>query len=122
MSSHLTGSHRRSADHNSRERHSRSREVTSSGGGAGAGADINGTGSAGHSRPRNGGSEANQVKEAIIDLYLKIKVRQRDEVSHCLLLNYLATGRKWLEIATPLCRSGDLYSLPASLSWFIHTS
>ena len=80
MSSHLTGAHRRSSDHNSRERHSRSREVTSQG----AGADVNGN-AAGHSRPRNQGSEANQVKEAIIDLYLKIKMRQRDEVSACLI-------------------------------------
>ena len=59
MSSHLTGAHRRSggADNNSRER------------------------AAGHSRSRGQHINENQVKEAIIDLYLKVKLGSKNEVS-----------------------------------------
>lgn len=38
----------------------------------------------GHSRARGQHSNENQVKEAIIDLYLKVKIRSKDEVSHLL--------------------------------------
>ena len=77
MSSHLTGAHRRSADNNSRERHARTKD--SSGGGNGT-TDYT-TSAGGHSRSRGQHSNENQVKEAIIDLYLKVKIRSKDEVS-----------------------------------------
>ena len=39
------------------------------------------TSGGGHSRTRGQHSNENQVKEAIIDLYLKVKIRSKDEVS-----------------------------------------
>ena len=76
MSSHLTSSHRRSADNNSRERHSRTRE--SNGGNLN---DYNTAGGGSQSRSRGQNRDENQIKEAIIDLYLKVKIRSKDEVS-----------------------------------------
>lgn len=84
MSSHLTGSHRRSgADNGSRERHhSRTKDTNPSAAGNNQ-ADYNNTatsGGHGGSRSRGHQSSENQVKEAIIDLYLKVKIRSKDEI------------------------------------------
>jgi len=76
MSSHLTGAHRRSADNNSRERHARTKD---SSGGGNSTTDYT-TSGGGHSRSRGQHSNENQVKEAIIDLYLKVKIRSKDEI------------------------------------------
>ena len=82
MSSHLTGSHRRSADNNSRERNPRN--AMSSNNSNNNAADYT-SGGGGHSRTRGQHSNENQVKEAIIDLYLKVKIRSKDEVSRAKL-------------------------------------
>jgi len=78
MSSHLTGAHRRSgAENNSRERHNSRTKESSNGGGTNnsTAADYNAATAGGHSRARGQHSNENQVKEAIIDLYLKVKIR-----------------------------------------------
>lgn len=85
MSQHLNGSHRRSGDSNSRERQPRNASLNAannnSTGGNNTGADYASTNER-HSRSRaNNQSNENQIKEAIIDLYLKVKIRSNDEVS-----------------------------------------
>lgn len=81
MSSHLSGSHRRSADNNnSRERHNRTKDSGNNGNNS---TDYSSTtaGNGGPSRTRGQSTNDNQVKEAIIDLYLKVKIGSKNEVS-----------------------------------------
>jgi len=83
MSSHLSGSHRRSADNNN----SRERRTKDSGNTGNSNANNNNnstdysSSAAGHSRTRGQNTNDNQVKEAIIDLYLKVKIGSKNEVS-----------------------------------------
>ena len=92
MSQHLNGSHRRSGDSNSRERQPRNASLNAANSNTvnnsvGGGADYASTNDRQSRSRANNKSNENQIKEAIIDLYLKVKIRSNDEVSQSDNLN-----------------------------------
>ena len=92
MSQHLNGSHRRSGDSNSRERQPRNASLNAANSNTvnnsvGGGADYASTNDRQTRSRANNKSNENQIKEAIIDLYLKVKIRSNDEVSQSDNLN-----------------------------------
>lgn len=85
MSQHLNGSHRRSGDSNSRERQPRNASLNAANSNTvnnsvGGGADYASTNDRQSRSRANNKSNENQIKEAIIDLYLKVKIRSNDEI------------------------------------------
>ena len=125
MSQHLNGSHRRSGDSNSRERQPRNASLNAANSNTvnnsvGGGADYASTNDRQSRSRANNKSNENQIKEAIIDLYLKVKIRSNDEVSQSDNLNSFWSQNVLLSVthtmATALMFHPELLEL-GELAW-----